>query len=176
MNTIFRLLSGIVLLIFGRNLFWLLVAAVGFLAGVSLAPRILPQESEGVILIVAIVVGLVGALLALLVPNVIGMITGFVAGGYLALTLVEVLDLNLGDLAWLPFLIGGVIGAIIVLMLFDWALIVLSSLAGATTIISLTSLHGGLALLAVVVLFIIGVAVQSGLWSRRRRTVETISR
>ncbi len=36
---------------------------------------------------------------------------------------------------WLLFLIGGIIGAILVSALFDWALIILSAVAGATLIV-----------------------------------------
>ena len=37
--------------------------------------------------------------------------------------------------AWVGFVIGGIIGAIFVLSIFDWALIVLSALAGSALIL-----------------------------------------
>ncbi len=167
MTAALRLIVGILLLIFGRGLFWLFVAATGFVIGASFAARALPGQPDWVILLVALAVGIVGALLALLVPTAIGIVTGFVAGGYLALTLLELAGASLGDLAWLPFVVGGLIGAIIVLLLFDWAVIALSSLVGALTIVSVFALQGLAALLVTAVLFFIGVAVQAGLWRNR---------
>lgn len=164
-----RLLFGILLLIFGRSLFWLFVAAIGFLAGASFATQALPGQPEWIILVVALAVGLGGALLALVVPAAIGVVAGFVAGGYLALALLELFGANLGDLAWLPFLVGGLTGAVIVLLLFDWAVIGLSSLVGAVTIVNVLALHGLLAIVVVAVLFFIGIALQTGLWRNRPR-------
>jgi hypothetical protein len=164
---IVRFILGILLLIFGRSVFWLFVAAVGFLAGAQVATRALPGQPEWVILAIAIGVGLIGALLALLVPPAIGVIAGFVAGGYLALTLFELIGVNVGDLLWLPVLVGGLTGAAIVLVLFDYAVIALSSLVGALTIVDVLALHGTIALVIAALLFIIGVAAQTGLWRMR---------
>ncbi len=167
MSALARLLIGVLLLVLGRNLFWLFVAAIGFLAGASFGARLMPAQSELVILVVAVAVGLIGALLALLVPTAIGVIAGFAAGGYLALTFLDLIGANLGDLTWVPFLVGGVTAAIIVLLLFDWAVIALSSLIGATTIVSALALHGVLAIVIAALLFLVGVAVQTGLWRGR---------
>ena len=162
-----RLIFGILLLIFGRSLFWLFVAAVGFVVGASFATRALPGQPEWIILVVALTVGIGGALLALVVPAAIGVVTGFVAGGYLALALLELFGTNLSELAWLPFLVGGLTGAVIVLLLFDWAVIALSSLVGAVTIVSVLALQGLPAIVLAAVLFLIGVALQTGLWRNR---------
>ncbi len=167
MSAVFRVILGILLLICGRSLFWLFVAAIGFLAGASFVQQALPGQPEWVVLVVGLAVGIVGALLALVVPTVIGVVTGFVAGGYLALGLLELFGINLGGLAWLPFLVGGLAGAIIVLLLFDWAVIGLSSLAGAVTIVNVLALHGLAAIVVTAVLFFIGIALQTGLWRNR---------
>ena len=45
------LLVGLVLLVYGRRLYWLFVAGVGFLAGLELAPRFFPDQSELVVLL-----------------------------------------------------------------------------------------------------------------------------
>lgn len=168
MVAIIRLIVGVLLLTLGRNLFWLFVAAIGFLAGASFATRVFQNGSELLVIGVALAVGLVGALLALVLPNVIGAIAGFVAGGYLAMTLLEVLDLNPGDLTWVAFVVGGIAGAVIVLLLFDWALIGLSSLAGAVTIASIFAPRGPLSVIVIAVLFVVGVLIQTGLFRGRQ--------
>src|SRR5207247_9214422 len=77
-------LIGIVILLFGRKLFWLCVAAVGFVAGVELAPHLVNEPSALLQLTVAIVLGLIGALLALFLQKVAIAVFGLLVGGKLA--------------------------------------------------------------------------------------------
>src|ERR1700704_5797051 len=80
-------LLGVVILLFGRKLFWLCVAAVGFAAGVEFAPQIVHEPSTRVMLAFAIVLGLIGAVLALFLQKIAIAIAGFLAGGKLALAM-----------------------------------------------------------------------------------------
>src|SRR6266496_2774591 len=77
-------LIGAVTLLFGRKLFWLCVAAVGFAAGVEIAPHLVHEPSPLLALAVALVLGLIGALLALFLQKVAIAVLGFLAGGKLA--------------------------------------------------------------------------------------------
>lgn len=85
MSALFRLQSGVLLLILGRSLFWLFAAATGFLTGAAIAARFFQREPEWIVLAIALAVGIVGALLALILPKAIGALAGFWAGGYLVL-------------------------------------------------------------------------------------------
>ena len=70
----------------------------------------------------------------------------------------------------LTFIIGGVIGVILVGMFLDWALISLSSLAGAALVTDALNLSGGLGMTAFVVLIVMGVVFQGReLQGNRRR-------
>lgn len=80
-------LVGTVILLFGRRIFWLCVAAVGFAAGVELAPSLVQQPSPLLALTFALVLGFAGALLALFLQKVAIAVVGFLAGGKLALAL-----------------------------------------------------------------------------------------
>jgi len=133
---IFRILIGILVLTLGRKLFWLFVAVVGFAFGASLGSQFFQGQPDWVILIIALGAGLLGALLALFLQKVAIALAGFIGGGYIALYLVNALGWGTPDSsAWLPFLIGGVIGLVLMIALFDWALIALSSLIGAGLIV-----------------------------------------
>src|SRR5438046_9823407 len=77
-------LIGVVILLFGRKLFWLCVAAVGFAAGVELAPHMVHEPSPLLALTIALVLGLIGALLALFLQKIAIAVLGFLAGGKLA--------------------------------------------------------------------------------------------
>ena len=124
-------LIGVVVLFFGRKLFWLCVAAVGFAAGVQIAPHVVHQPSPLTALIIALVLGLIGALLALFLQKIAIAVLGFLAGGKLAGAIAAAFLVNYAQYSAIIFVVGGIIGAILLLMLFDWALIIVSSLIGA---------------------------------------------
>ena len=53
--TIVGVLIGVVILFFGRKLFWLCVAAVGFAVGVEIAPLLVNEASSLLALVIALV-------------------------------------------------------------------------------------------------------------------------
>ena len=157
---------GIAVLLFGRRLFWLLVAAVGFAAGVELAPWLVHEPSSVLVITAALVLGFIGALLALFLQKIAIGIVGFIAGGRLAVAIITAFVVQQQTTFALTFLIGGIVGALVFLLLFDWALIVLSSLVGAYMITGAITLPQTGATIVFIVLTIIGIVVQTRL-SRR---------
>lgn len=137
-----QIVIGLIETLFGRKLFWLFVAIGGFLVGWFLAPAIWDSvhDSGTLALWVRLVIGLAAAV-----------VLGFVAlkftrimvslAGFLIFATATVLAIGYfgGDQTlptgsrdyWIAFGVGGVVGAIIMGLLFDWALIVLTSLFGA---------------------------------------------
>src|SRR5260370_7884176 len=85
---ILSVLIGAVILFFGRKLFWLCVAAVGFAAGVEVAPHLMHEPSAILSLSVAIVFGFIGALLAMFLQNVPLPLSGFSPAAKSSLALV----------------------------------------------------------------------------------------
>lgn len=162
---------GAVILLFGRKLFWLSVAAVGFAGGVELAPHLVQQPSPVLQLTFAIVLGFVGALLALFLQKLAISVVGFVAGGRLALALTAAFFVNHASYYWLTFLIGGIVGAILLLSLFDWALIVVSSLVGAYLILRAITLPPTGATILLISLTALGIVAQTAMLRRRRAVV-----
>ena len=166
---IFSAVIGGIILLFGRKLFWLCVAALGFAAGVEMAPHILVQPSPLLQLSFALVLGFLGALLALLLQKLAVGLFGFAAGARLALGL-STMFAGQVNLYWLIALGGGIIGAILLLALFDWAVIVISAILGAYLIAGAITLPPTGATVLVIALAAFGVAVQSAIF-RRQRTV-----
>jgi hypothetical protein len=164
-------LVGVVILLFGRKLFWLCVAAVGFAAGVELAPHLVQQPSPVLQLTLALVLGFAGALLALFLQKIAIGIAGFLAGGKLGLALAAAFLNNAAHLYWVTFLVGGIIGAILLLLLFDWALIFLSSIVGAYLIQGVTTLPPAGSTILFMVLVLVGVLVQAGALRRSRMVI-----
>ena len=162
----FLLLAGVALLLAGRRLFWLFVGIVGFVAGLRFADAVFdgsPQNHW----IVALLCGLVGVFLALFLQRVAVAVTGFLVGGFAA---VRLLGLDLAQPGLVPLLVlvvAGVVAALLALLLFNAALIVLSSLAGAGLILDAFALPEGWATLAFVALVILGLVVQARITARR---------
>jgi hypothetical protein len=154
-------LIGVVILLFGRKLFWLCVAAVGFAAGVEIAPHLVHEPSLLLALTVALVLGLIGALLALFLQKVAIAVLGFLAGGKLAGAIAAAFFIHYGQHSTIVFLVGGFIGAILLLALFDWALIVVSSLIGAHLIQSAVVLPATGSTIVFLGLAVVGIIVQA---------------
>jgi hypothetical protein len=152
---------GAIILLFGRKLFWLCVAAVGFAAGVEVVPHLVHQPSAILALSLALMLGFIGALLALFLQKLAVAIVGFLAGGKLALAIATAFFVQLAPHWGITFLVGGVLGALLLLVLFDWALIVLSSVVGAYLIQSAITLPSSGSVALFVVLAAIGVVVQA---------------
>ena len=165
---IISVVIGVIVLLFGRKLFWLCVAAIGFAAGVELAPQFVHEPSALLALTFAIVLGFVGALLALFLQKLAIALAGFLAGGKLAVALMVAFFVHQSQTYWLTFLIGGVIGALLLLMLFDWALIVISSLLGAYLISGIVSLPAAGGVLLFAGLVVCGILVQAASLGRTR--------
>jgi hypothetical protein len=166
-------LIGVIILFFGRRLFWLCVAAVGFAAGVELAPQLIHEPSPLLALSLALLLGLIGALLAIFLQKIAVAIAGFLAGGKLGVAIAAAFFVQHAEYYWLTFLVCGVVGALLLLLLFDWALIVLSSVVGAHLIQAAVVLPATGNAILFVVLVLIGVVVQAGAL-RRTRVVTTV--
>jgi hypothetical protein len=130
--TIVALLIGLGLVFFGRRLFWLFVGGAGFVTGMAFANELVKGQPDWLILVISVLAGLVGALLSIFLQRVAIGLAGFLSGAYALLTLAS--KSGREDLVWVAFVVGGIIGAVLVLLLFDWALIVLSAMTGAILI------------------------------------------
>ena len=168
--TVIGLMIGVALLFFGRKLFWLFVAAIGFAAGMEIAQQITHTPSPMFVLLIALGFGVLGAILSVLLQKFAIGIAGFIAGGRLATALSAAFYVNHAEYSRIIFLIGGIFGAILLLALFNWALILLTSVEGAHLISSMIVLPQMGCMLVLIVLIVIGVVVQSAMLRRFRRS------
>ena len=86
-------------------------------------------------------------------------LAGFFAGAYILVTVVHLSGWGTGGTNWL-FFIGGILGTVLILALFRWALIILSSLAGAGLIMETIHADRWATILLFTALLITGVVVQ----------------
>jgi len=165
-----NILAGLAVLFFGRRLFWLFVGCVGFIVGFEIADKVLQGQSEWLILLVALGVGLVGAIASVFLQRIFIVVAGFFAGGYCLFTLAPTALHTKGELIpWIAFAVGGVLGAILTIALLDPALIIMSSLAGATAVSQQVPLDPSARTLLFIVLLVLGIAVQTGQYAREKK-------
>lgn len=161
--TFIYLAAGAALLILGRKLFWFFVGVLGFLFGMNIASQMLANQSQTIILAVALIIGVICAVLAVAVKKVAIGLAGFIAGGYLMYVLLPMLGLSPGSFLWVAVVVGGILGALLASTMFDWALILLSAGVGASMISKEFALPQPLSLISLAALFIVGMIVQGNI-------------
>lgn len=157
--------SGVVLLVLGWKVFWLFVGMLGFAAGLQAAQLYFGPQPFWVLWAAGLVCGIIGAVLALFFQKLAIGIGGFVAGSTIALHLTLMMGHDPGAVA----LIGGVVGVVALYLLFDWALIILSSLVGTSFIIEAIGRHAPYAPVLSVVLIAAGIIFQARLLMASRK-------
>jgi hypothetical protein len=166
---IIGVIIGAAILLFGRKLFWLFVAALGFAVGLEIAAYFMHEPPVWMTLVIALGLGLLGALLAIMLQKLAIAVAGFVAGGRLASALVAAFYTEYTHYQGITFVIGGILGALLLLALFDWVLILLSSAEGAHLICNGIVLPQTGATILFCVLVAIGVVVQGAMLRGSRR-------
>jgi hypothetical protein len=166
LDGVIALVAGLLLLFFGRRLFWLAAALIAFLFGWQLFGNLF---DPGLSLILAVILGIVFAWLAIKFIKIAAYVIGFLAGAVALSFLTGIFGI---DLNWfILVLIGGVIGVILVTAAFEWGLILITAWAGASAVVFGLQKWNGLddTLYGTIIFFallIVGVVWQA---SRRRK-------
>ncbi len=166
---IISVVVGIALLLFGRRLFWLFVAALGFAIGLQLAPYLSQNPPLWLSLLLSLGLGLIGAFIALLLQKLAIGIAGFLVGGRVAIAIAAAFFVNHSHYSAITFVLGGIAGALLLVALFDWALIIFSSIEGARLIADVVHLPSTGTTILLVVLAVFGIIVQTMMFRGRGR-------
>ena len=167
---LFNVLVGLTLLTFGRKLFWLFVGGIGFVAGFTSAHQIWGLQSELLIFGIALASGCVGALIAIFFQGLAIALAGFAAGGYISMIAMALFGFETDPAPWPAYVIGGIFGAVLLFLIFDWALIFLSSLSGASLIVQSTDFSSFAEMILFFILVIFGVVLQTAFLKREQRS------
>ena len=162
------IILGIALLFFGRKAFWLFVGAVAFVAAMTFIPKYM-QLQQPTLFYAALGVGVVAASAGFFVEKIALRVAGFLAGGYVFISLWEKFVPSESLPWWLPFVIGGILGAVLLSFLFDWALIALSSVTGAFLITQQLHVEPNVNLGLLAVLAVVGIVVQVKMKRRKKQ-------
>lgn len=176
MLNVLHTVIGLGLIFLGRKLFWLFAAFIGVLAGLFYHHHFLGQQPEYIVIAVAFLLGITGALLAIFFQTFMVGLTGFLAGAYITLYVCHELGVDYGQFMWLICLIGGILGTALLSFIFDWGLIVISSVLGASLVTKAIDIDPDFYQWAFMGMVILGCAVQArmlgfeaGSQSRRNR-------
>jgi len=159
---IYNLIAGVVLLLFGRKLFWLFLGIAGFLIGMKIAPMFFGDEPRWLQFSIAVGTGCFGAFVAILAQRLAFALGGFFAGMYLALGVGHFFAL--ADPALFMALGGGIIGAILAALIMDTAITILVCLVGAGAIVGEFHFSQAMQILTFLLLAGAGFVFQEKLW------------
>jgi hypothetical protein len=164
---LFRIIFGGALIAFGRRLYWFFVAGFGFLIGLRLAGGILQDSPQWLILVLALAAGLAGALIAVTMQRFGIALAGFLAGAYISYSLLESAQFDVSGWSWVVYLVGGIAGAILLTVIFEWALILLSTIGGSVIAVQALELPGPWNIILFFSLFLLGLVLQGAIFKRR---------
>ncbi len=148
---------GAIILFFGRELNFLFAGGMAALVGFRLTPLLPSSFPPWADYALIVGLGITAALLVIANERAGYFVSGFFAGGY---ALMEYYEPGVLTFPFLPFLVGSVIGAFIIGILTDWALIAISSLIGAIYATTLFRLSQTAETLVAGGLFVIGSLTQ----------------
>lgn len=157
---VFDVIFGALLLFTGRKLFWLSVGIMGFLVGVAFAEQLASQIGELMVIFCAVLFGIFGALLAVAFQWGTIILLGILGGGYFLMNIP--LMAGQSQPSWWLFLLGGIMGMLVMVFAFDWALIGISSLLGAMLLVQHLEINETLRGMLFLSSAILGIWVQCG--------------
>lgn len=157
---------GGILLFLGRELNFLFAAAMAALIGLRLTPLLPSQWPEWSDYAFMGGLALIAAAITIINERIGYFLSGFLAGG---LFLVEYFVPGVLTLPLPLFIIGGVIGSLVIGIFTEWALMIVSCLIGSYYVTSLFTLSPNAQILVGSGLFIIG-AVTQALLMRAQKT------
>ena len=148
----------------GRQLYWLFVGGIGFIFGIYLATNYYSGQSDWIMIFIALLAGIAGALFAYSLQNFAIAASGLLTGGYLAYTILLTLGFETGQLFNAFVVLAGVIGLLLVILSIDWSLIILSSLAGASLIVQSIGYGQTVSMILFLSLSMLGIIIQTLRW------------
>ena len=154
---VMRAIIGVVFLFAGRELNFFFAAAMAALIGLRLTPLLPAQWPAWSDYAFMLGLALLAAATCLRSERIGYFLSGFLVGSYF---LVEYYEPGVLTLPLLPFLVGGVIGSVIIGIFTEWALMLVSCLVGAYFLTGLFTLSPTAELLVGGGLFVIGALTQ----------------
>lgn len=174
LNSVLYGVLGLTFLLFGRQLYWLFVGIAGFSVGLHGATYFLLVETKWMIVTLGLVIGIFTAVFAFVAQKTAVVLAGFIGGGFFLTSILEMTGWAVGPFKIFLFVVGGLVGGVLLYALFDWSLIFITSLLGALFIVDHVEFIGKDNLVFFIVLSAAG-AIFQGVSMRKARINKKIT-
>src|SRR5262245_50511332 len=161
-DSLILLVLGIVILLFGQRFVVLLIGVAAFYITVQAAKKYLGDDSRTTALLLATLAGIAAGVFTKMFRSIAVGIAGYTIAGY-------VLSSHAGAWGIKPenerfvFVIGGVLGSLVISFALDVGLRLISSILGAVLIVQYFQLEEDVNKWLIVLLSLVGFFVQSGI-------------
>ena len=169
-DSVYLAVAGGLLLLFGKKLYWIILILLSLVAGAWLGLEVIPQEPDWLKFVIPVVTGATAAFICYVLHRLALQIAGICIGGLLGYLLIDAFFVK----PWpLVGLCGGcLLGLLLVIKIFDWSLVLLSALSGAALLGHLIPVELWLQGVFALVFFVIGLAFQSWMESKKKKPKE----
>ena len=151
---------SLALLFFGRQLFPLFVGAVGFAFAHMVSRQLLTQLDADTALIISVLLGVFGFILAIQVQKLAIAVSGFLAGGFLAYHACAIFTDPTQPMVWVIVIVAGILGTLAMALMFTTLVAAATSAVAAISLASLVPADGLWQLVIFAVLWIFGMSFQ----------------
>ena len=158
---ILQIVLGLIVVTTGLKLPWLFVGVMFFVFGMYVEMDLFHMSNRWLIQIIGMGVGVIGIVFGMYLKSVAIVTVSFISGGYGAFYLSQLLRINSIQVHWIFFVIGGILGIILVTTNFNWGVILLSSLGGAALVGKHFHTQQGIDFVVFLSLILLGVLVQA---------------
>jgi hypothetical protein len=146
MLNIAKAVFGGLMLILGRDMDWLFALGLGLLVGLKLTVLLAADTPLWMFILLVVAVGAISILPYLVYPEASFFVIGFLFGGYLLSEygsdlLTAFFGVGLTGSTWMVFIVGAIIGAILLGFTGEWGIMFSTAMAGAFLI---SDIFGGL--------------------------------
>lgn len=159
--------AGVMILFLGRELSFLFSAAMAAFLGFRLTPLLPSSWPSWSDTAFVLTLAVVAAILTIINERAGFYVCGFLIGGYV---LTEIYAPNGLGIPLLPFFVGSVLGAVIIGLLTDWAMILVSTFIGTYIIYGSLPMVGTAKTLVSAGIFLVGALVQVVLFQMQKHS------
>lgn len=161
-ESLILLILGIVILLLGQRLVILLIAAAAFYITAQAAKKYFGDASRTTVLVIASLVGVAVGVFTKFFRNIAVGIAGYTVAGYVLASHAGSWGLVKPENERFVFVIGGVIGSLLVSFALDAGLRIISSVLGAVLIVQYFPLDKEISKWLAILLALVGFFIQTG--------------